>query len=99
MSKRIRLLVFLSILFSLVVVPIISQAGESTKSEPAAKININTATVSDLMKLPGIGKVKAQAIVNYRKEHGPFKELSEIKKVKGIGDGIYKKVADKITLK
>jgi len=48
-------------------------------------ININTATKDELVALPGIGPAKAQAIVDYRKAHGPFKTVEELKDVKGIG--------------
>jgi len=48
-------------------------------------ININTATKDELVALPGIGPAKAQAIVDYRKAHGPFKTIEELKDVKGIG--------------
>src|SRR5437016_14460420 len=50
-----------------------------------AAININTATKDELVALPGIGPAKAQAIVDYRKAHGPFKTAEELKDVKGIG--------------
>jgi competence protein ComEA len=51
-----------------------------------AAVNINTATKEELDALKGIGPVKAQAIVDYRKEHGPFKSVDDLKNVKGIGD-------------
>jgi len=55
----------------------------------ATPVNINTASAEDIAQaLYGIGRNKAQAIVDYRKQHGPFKSLEELAKVKGIGKGI-----------
>ena len=48
-------------------------------------VNINTATKDELIALPGIGPAKAQAILDYRKAHGSFKSVEELKDVKGIG--------------
>jgi competence protein ComEA len=50
------------------------------------------------MSLPGIGQAKAEAIVAYREEHGFFGRPEELKKVSGIGDGIYKKLESKISV-
>ena len=66
--------------------------------EGEVKININRASVEELMMLPGIGRTKAEAIIAYREEHGPFDTTEELKKVSGIGDGIYKKLASKVTV-
>ena len=49
------------------------------------KININTASRSELIKLDGIGPVYADRIIEYRRKHGPFQRPEDIKKVKGIG--------------
>ena len=51
-----------------------------------AKVNINTANAEELATLPGIGTVKAEAIVKYRKAKGEFKDVNDLKEVKGIGD-------------
>jgi len=50
-----------------------------------AGVNINSATEKELTHLKGVGKVTAEAIVEYRKEHGDFKSVKELAKVKGIG--------------
>lgn len=62
------------------------------------RVNINTATVSELDALPGIGPTAAQAIVNYRLEHGPFKSIEDIQKVPGIGPATFEKIRDYITV-
>jgi comEA protein len=50
------------------------------------KVNINSATKSELMSLPGIGEATAERIILYREEHGTFKKISDMKNVKGIGE-------------
>ncbi|MBT2284334.1 helix-hairpin-helix domain-containing protein [Paenibacillus polymyxa] len=57
------------------------------------KIDVNTAPVSKLTELPGIGEKKAQAIVDYRNAHGPFAKVSDLTKVKGIGIKMLEKMA------
>ena len=64
-----------------------------------AKVNINTANVDELATLPGIGPAKAEAIVKYRKDHGKFKKVEDLKEVKGIGDKIIEKVKPEATVK
>jgi competence protein ComEA len=70
----------------------------ASKLAPGEKININTASAADLDRLPGIGKSKAQAIIDYRTQNGPFKNLEDIEKVKGIKAGEYAKLKDNIEL-
>ena len=64
----------------------------------AEKININTATLEELQKLNGIGENKAKLIIEYRNEKGNFKKVEELKEVPGIGDSIYEKIKDSITV-
>ena len=59
-----------------------------------AAVNINTATAAELEALPGIGPAKAKAIVAYRQQNGQFKTVEDLKKVKGIGEGIFSKLKD-----
>lgn len=70
------------------------QTGESGLS---AKVNINKASVEDLMRLPGIGETKAKKILEYRKKVGLFLLPEDITKVSGIGDAIFQNIKDRIT--
>lgn len=63
-----------------------------------AAVNINTATAEELKALPGIGPAKAQAIVDYRQSNGSFKSVEDLKKVKGIGEGIFNKLKAEATV-
>ena len=63
-----------------------------------AAVNINTATKEELDALPGIGPVKAQAIVDYRAKNGPFKTPEDIMKVPGIKEGTFGPLKDKISV-
>ncbi len=63
-----------------------------------AAVNINTASQDELASLPNIGASKAQAIIDYRKANGGFKNLEEIKKVKGIGEKTFEKIKPKLAL-
>ena len=62
------------------------------------KIDVNRAEPWLLQALPGIGEVKAQAIVGYRNEHGPFKRIEDLLKVSGIGPATFEKLKDYITV-
>lgn len=64
----------------------------------APVININSADSEMLAKLPGIGKKKAQAIVDYRVENGEFSQLSDLTNVKGIGKKLVAKLEGKVSL-
>ncbi len=58
------------------------------------KININTASLEQLKQLSGIGDAKAQAIIDYRNEHGPFETISDIMKISGIKEAAFNKIKD-----
>ncbi|MBR0384132.1 MAG: ComEA family DNA-binding protein [Eubacteriaceae bacterium] len=73
-------------------------ALSSSGAGAADIININTATADQLQTLPGIGKVMADNIVAYREAHGGFSTVEQIKEVDRIGDKLFEKIKDKITV-
>lgn len=56
--------------------------------ETTKKVNINTAGLYELMELPGIGKSKAQNILDYREQYGKILDMEDVLKINGIGEGI-----------
>ena len=72
----------------------ISDGGSSSSNTDV--ININTANKEQLMKISGVGKTKAEAIISYREKNGDFKKKEDITKVRGIGKATFDKIKDKI---
>ena len=72
--------------------------GVADEGETPQKININRAEAWLLEALPGVGEVKARAIIDYRQQNGPFRDINELKKVMGFGDVNFDKVKDLITV-
>ena len=72
------------------------QTNEKSEQKNNEKININTATQTQLETLPGIGPSTSLKIVNYREENGKFKNIEDIKEVSGIGDAKYENIKDLI---
>lgn len=64
--------------------------------EKEGKVNINTATVEELKTLKGIGEKKAEAIIEYRKQNGSFKNKEELMKVRGIGKKLYESFEERV---
>jgi len=62
------------------------------------KVNINKASIEELMTLSGVGESKAKAIIEYRGENGNFKSIEEIKNVSGIGEALFENIKDWITI-
>ena len=68
-----------------------SDSGEAGRPDSLMEgevINLNTADVYELQRLPGIGEKRARAIVDYREENGPFQSVEDLTRVSGIGEGI-----------
>ncbi len=74
-------------------------AGISTCSaKSGGKINLNTATEAELQTISGIGAKKAQEIIRFRDEQGPFKTVEELKNVPGIGEKTVERLKDMLTV-
>ncbi|WP_273832700.1 helix-hairpin-helix domain-containing protein [Guptibacillus sedimenti] len=61
-------------------------------------ISINTADLIELQELPGIGPAKAEAIIQYREENGPFSASEDLQNISGIGEKTFEKLKDLITV-
>lgn len=71
---------------------------KDSKKELNNKISINSASKEELMTLNGIGEAKADAIINYRNENGLFKTIEDLKNVSGVGNSVFEKIKNNITL-
>lgn len=77
----------------------IKSPSDSYKSTPVEKVNINTADENTLSEnLTGIGPAIAERIISYRNHYGGFQTIDELKNVKGIGEKIFEKIKDDITV-
>ena len=72
--------------------------GNTTNQENSNKVSLNKASKDELMTLSGVGESKALAIIEYRDNNGGFKALEDIMNVSGIGEALYNKIKDYITL-
>ena len=73
-------------------------SNDSVKESGSFKISINDASIDELTSLSGIGESKARAIIEYRSEHGLFSNIEEILNVSGIGEALFEKIKDNITI-
>ncbi len=79
-------------------IPSIASSNSDGSGGGKQKINLNTADANTLDQLPGIGPSRAQKIIEYREENGPFKAIEDIKKITGIGEKIFENLKDDITV-
>lgn len=71
---------------------------ETVQQNQETKININTADIDILTQIPGIGKSKAKAIIEYRKDMGDYQSIEELIQVKGIGEKAMTKIRQFVTI-
>ena len=73
-----------------------AQSDMLSEQMQSAMVNINTADLKQLIKLPGVGKKKAQAIIDYIEANGDFASLEDLAKVKGVGKKMLAKLDGKV---
>lgn len=78
-------------------VPTTDEVKES-QSGKNSKINLNKASKEQLMTLPGVGEAKAETILQYRNDHGPFRKIEDIMNVTGIKEALFSKIKELITV-
>lgn len=83
---------------ALILVMAFTFAGFSEASE-SLKINLNEATVQQLVKIKGIGQKYAERIVEYRENNGKFEKVEDVMKIKGIGKKKFESIKDTIIVK
>ena len=72
--------------------------SEADKDEALQKVNINKAEAWLLEALPGIGEARAQAIIEYRQQNGPFRDINELTRVPGLGNDTFNNIKNLITV-
>lgn len=70
--------------------------GQSQSDSEDGKVNLNTATAEELQTLPGIGESKADIIISYREEYGPFDSIEGLMNIPGIKEGVFSKIKEHI---
>ena len=75
-----------------------SALAASPGEKTASVVNVNTATIEQLQKLPGLGEKRARAIVEMRKEKGGFRSVDELTAVRGVGEALLEKLRPYVTV-
>ena len=76
----------------------VAGASDERTGQVSGKVNINTASLSELISLPGIAETRARDIIEYREANGGFKSIDEIQNISGIGPKTFEKIKDQITI-
>lgn len=78
-----------------------TESSTTTTTTTSEKVDLNKATVKELMQVKGMSAAKAKAIVTFRKKHGDFKSIEDLKEVKGfkkMNEKSMKKIEDQLTV-
>ncbi|HWD39302.1 MAG TPA: ComEA family DNA-binding protein [Fimbriimonas sp.] len=65
--------------------PAVTKTPQTTKKHPSAAVNLNQASSEQLQTIPGIGPATAERILDYRKQHGRFRSVDELRAISGFG--------------
>ncbi len=76
----------------------VAQTKQEEQAKQSGLVNVNTADLTELTTLPGIGESRAKDIIAYREKHGDFERKEDLKKISGIKESVYSKLEDKITV-
>ncbi|WP_429844105.1 helix-hairpin-helix domain-containing protein [Brevibacillus sp. FIR094] len=77
---------------------LVQSATSRSTTGASSAINLNTATVEELMSLPGIGEARAKAIVDYRSKQGTFRSADDLKQIEGIGEKMFARIKDRLVV-
>ncbi len=106
MSSSMTTFVSLMVLFVCVAASAVSapaaplpRADSVASAATHEKVNINSASVKELMSLEGVGHKLAEKIVEYRDAHGPFRKAEDLRKVEGVGGMLWEKNRERIVVK
>ena len=80
-------------------VPAVPPAASTTSATAVSKVNLNRASVDELQSLPGVGPVLAQRMVEWRKAHGRYRTVDDLREVKGIGKKRMEQLRPLLTVK
>ena len=98
MKRYTILFLTITLFFAVMAAQNTSWAATNNSNNSTVTVNINTANLQQLQLIPHIGPKTAARIVSFRKEHGKFKSIDQIMKVKGIGAKRFKQIARFITV-
>jgi competence protein ComEA len=76
----------------------VGRSAGTQKTTPATPLDLNSATISQLEKLPGVGQTTAKAIIDFRTRSGPFQRVEDLLAIRGISKGRLEKLRPYVTV-